>query len=65
MTNTGTFGSRLDAYRRRLIGDTAISLLLHPRLLMVNEPPLGLGPRMVEIVFDAILAANPRRHDGP
>jgi ABC-type branched-subunit amino acid transport system ATPase component len=38
--------------------EMAIALLLHPRLLMVDEPSLGLDPRMVEIVFDAILGIN-------
>ena len=33
-------------------------LLLHPRLLMVDEPSLGLDPRMVEIVFDTLLTIN-------
>ncbi len=36
----------------------AIALLLHPRLLMVDEPSLGLDPRMVEIVFETLLAIN-------
>jgi ABC-type branched-subunit amino acid transport system ATPase component len=38
--------------------EMAIALLLHPRLLMVDEPSLGLDPRMVEVVFDTILAIN-------
>ena len=38
--------------------EMAIALLLHPRLLMVDEPSLGLDPRMVEIVFDTILTIN-------
>ena len=38
--------------------EMAISLLLHPRLLMVDEPSLGLDPRMVEVVFDTILGIN-------
>jgi neutral amino acid transport system ATP-binding protein len=38
--------------------EMAIALLLNPRLLMIDEPSLGLDPRMVEIVFDAILAIN-------
>ena len=35
-----------------------VALLLNPRLLMVDEPSLGLDPRMVEIVFDTLLAIN-------
>jgi ABC-type branched-subunit amino acid transport system ATPase component len=38
--------------------EMAIAQLLHPRLLMVDEPSLGLDPRMVEIVFETILAIN-------
>ena len=38
--------------------EMAIALLLRPRLLMVDEPSLGLDPRMVEVVFDTILAIN-------
>jgi ABC-type branched-subunit amino acid transport system ATPase component len=38
--------------------EMAISLLLRPRLLLVDEPSLGLDPRMVEIVFDTILEIN-------
>jgi branched-chain amino acid transport system ATP-binding protein len=58
----------LGAKRRELAGtlsggqqqilEMAIALLLHPRLLMVDEPSLGLDPRMVEIVFDTLLAIN-------
>jgi len=38
--------------------EMAISLLLHPKLLMIDEPSLGLDPRMVEVVFETILAIN-------
>ena len=38
--------------------EMAIAQLLHPRLLMVDEPSLGLDPRMVEVVFDTIVAIN-------
>src|SRR2546422_2943133 len=38
--------------------EMGIALLLHPRLLMVDEPSLGLDPRMVEVVFETILAIN-------
>ena len=38
--------------------EMAIALLLHPRVLMVDEPSLGLDPRMVEVVFDTLVAIN-------
>src|SRR5262249_19532430 len=51
----------LAAKRRELAGtlsggqqqilEMAIALLLRPQLLMVDEPSLGLDPRMVELVF--------------
>jgi branched-chain amino acid transport system ATP-binding protein len=34
--------------------EMAISLLLRPRLLLIDEPSLGLDPRMVELVFNTI-----------
>ena len=36
----------------------AIALLLHPKLLLIDEPSLGLDPRMVEAVFETIQAIN-------
>ena len=38
--------------------EMAIALLLQPRLLMIDEPSLGLDPRMVELVFDTLVAMN-------
>ena len=38
--------------------EIAIALLLHPRLLLIDEPSLGLDPRMVETVFSTIVAIN-------
>jgi ABC-type branched-subunit amino acid transport system ATPase component len=38
--------------------ELAIALLLRPRLLLVDEPSLGLDPRMVELVFDTIVTIN-------
>jgi ABC-type branched-subunit amino acid transport system ATPase component len=32
----------------------AMALLLRPRLLLIDEPSLGLDPRMVETVFTTI-----------
>ena len=38
--------------------EMAIALLLRPRLLLVDEPSLGLDPRMVEVVFETIATIN-------
>jgi ABC-type branched-subunit amino acid transport system ATPase component len=38
--------------------EMAMALLLHPRLLLVDEPSLGLDPRMVEQVFQTIVRIN-------
>jgi ABC-type branched-subunit amino acid transport system ATPase component len=38
--------------------EIAIALLLHPRLLLVDEPSLGLDPRMAEMVFDTLVRIN-------
>jgi ABC-type branched-subunit amino acid transport system ATPase component len=38
--------------------EMAIALVLHPRLLLVDEPSLGLDPRMVEAVFSTIVGVN-------
>jgi ABC-type branched-subunit amino acid transport system ATPase component len=57
-------GAKRDAAAGTLSGgqqqilEMAISLLLRPRLLLVDEPSLGLDPRMVELVFDTILSIN-------
>ena len=38
--------------------EMALALLLHPRLLLIDEPSLGLDPRMVDVVFEAIVGIN-------
>ena len=38
--------------------EIAMALLLHPRLLLVDEPSLGLDPRMAELVFATIESIN-------
>jgi ABC-type branched-subunit amino acid transport system ATPase component len=38
--------------------EMALALLVHPRLLLVDEPSLGLDPRMVEVVFETIERIN-------
>ena len=37
-------------------------LMLHPKLLMLDEPSLGLSPAMVTNIFDAISVGQPGRH---
>jgi branched-chain amino acid transport system ATP-binding protein len=36
------------------------ALVAEPRLLMLDEPSMGLAPRMVRVVFDVIRAVNER-----
>jgi branched-chain amino acid transport system ATP-binding protein len=36
----------------------ARALLTHPRLLLVDEPSLGLAPRIVDQVYEILLAAR-------
>jgi ABC-type branched-subunit amino acid transport system ATPase component len=38
--------------------EMAMALLLHPRLLLIDEPSLGLDPKMVEQVFETIVRIN-------
>ena len=38
--------------------EMAIALVMRPRLLLIDEPSLGLDPRVVEVVFDTVVAIN-------
>jgi ABC-type branched-subunit amino acid transport system ATPase component len=38
--------------------EMAMALLLSPRLLLLDEPSLGLDPRMVEAIFETIATIN-------
>ncbi len=57
-------GAKRDAAAGTLSGgqqqilEMAIALLLRPRLLLIDEPSLGLDPRMVELVFETITTIN-------
>lgn len=36
----------------------ARGLMMHPRLLMLDEPSMGLAPVLVELIFDIIQMLN-------
>lgn len=38
--------------------EMAIALMLHPKVLLIDEPTLGLAPKLVSNVFDAIHSIN-------
>ncbi len=38
--------------------EMAMALILHPKLLLIDEPSLGLSPKMVELVFEHIVEIN-------
>jgi branched-chain amino acid transport system ATP-binding protein len=56
-TKRGAAAGALSGGQQQIL-EMAIALLLHPRLLLVDEPSLGLDPRMVETVFETILEIN-------
>ena len=56
-TKRGAPAGTLSGGQQQIL-EMAIALLLRPRLLLVDEPSLGLDPRMVEVVFDTILEIN-------
>ena len=41
------------------------ALMSHPRLLLLDEPSLGLAPLIVKQIFEIIRADQCRRHDDP
>jgi branched-chain amino acid transport system ATP-binding protein len=53
----GELAGNLSGGQQQIL-EMAMALLLHPILLLVDEPSLGLAPRMVEEVFDAIAQIN-------
>ena len=38
--------------------EMAMALLLHPKVVMIDEPSLGLEPKLVELVFEVIATMN-------
>jgi len=53
----GALAGTLSGGQQQIL-EIAMALLLRPRLLLVDEPSLGLDPKMVEQVFATILAIN-------
>jgi len=57
---------RLDQYGGTLSGGEqqmlaiARGLMMHPRLLMLDEPSMGLAPVLVELIFDIVTMLNDR-----
>jgi branched-chain amino acid transport system ATP-binding protein len=51
------FAGTLSGGQQQIL-EMAMALLVHPKLLLIDEPSLGLDPRMVEAVFDTIVGLN-------
>lgn len=60
MARFAVLGAKRRLYAGNLSGgeqqilEMAMGLLLHPRVLLVDEPSLGLAPRMMDYIFEAI-----------
>jgi branched-chain amino acid transport system ATP-binding protein len=49
----GEYAASLSGGEQRML-EIARALMMHPTLLMLDEPSIGLAPRMVDLVFDTI-----------
>jgi branched-chain amino acid transport system ATP-binding protein len=51
------FGGTLSGGEQQMLA-IARGLMLHPRILMLDEPSMGLAPVLVELIFDTIKKLN-------